>query len=513
MPAGGPVAPAARWRIDGSRRGLASWVYWLAGAAVLFFPLRWAVFGIVQRDDPNSWMLLGFTALSALGYGVSLCWLSRTVTPFMLTFLFLISYPARVPLIESDIDLYTVTGGHITVGHFDFSAEGYRAFYSVSLVGLAGLLCGSLAGVFLNRRTRLSYAWEANPWLARLGPLCLLWVGASVAVNLACFGLGIGISGVEPPRLPLHLTGVLNLLRSFVLPLAGWFVFGLAYERRANLLCFGLLLLHLALGAAAVYFTLSKAGLMYAVLPLVAYLVLRAPPRAFTWKILGGTVAVLVALLPITYFGAMVLRDQSDGGQGESREESFRRILADHGAEDASAVQVVERTLLHLTSRVTGGSELMAITAAPGYTPDVVLGVVAGRAADVQFGAHKMFLDIFNVHLFQEDGKFSGKAFGFFGTLYLSHSRSLVFLGAAFFAAAITWIEALARRHANQAVAVGLAFWLVLAVWESGFDILWLHPPLLVALFTLVRLLQKGLRRAARRLAPGLPVTPNAPTS
>ena len=122
-------------------------------------------------------------------------------------------------------------------------------------------------------------------------------------------------------------------------------------------------------------------------------------------------------------------------------------------------------------------------------------------------------MDIFNVQLFHEDGKFSGKSFGFFGTLYLSHSHSLVFLGAAFFAAAIIWVEALARRYANHALAVGLAFWLVLAIWESGFDIFWLYPPLLAALLVLARLVQKGSKREVQRLLPGIGVTSNAATS
>ena len=458
-------------------------------------------------------MLLGFTAVAALAYCLSLFWLRRSVTPFMLIFLFLVSYPARVPLIESDIDLYTVSGGHITVGRFDFSTEGYGVFYSVSLAGLGGLLCGSLAGLLLNQRTRLSYSWETNRSLPRLGSLCLFWIGTSAVLSLACFGLGIGISGVEPPRLPLHLTGVLNLLRSFVLPAMGWFVFGLAYERRAHVLCIWLLIFNLILGAASVYFALSKAGLMYALLPLVAYLVLCAPPRAFTWKILGGTIALLVVLLPLTYFGAMVLRDESELGQIESRQNSFLQLLADHGADDGSLIHVIESTLLHLTSRVTGGSELMAITASPGYSHDVVLGVAAGRSANLQFGAHQMFLDIFNVHLFAEDGKFSGKAFGFFGALYLSHSQALVFFGAAFFAAAIVWLEVLARRYGNQALAVGLAFWFVLAIWESGFDIFWLYPPLLAAMLVLARLVQKGSKREVQRLLPGIGVTSNAATS
>lgn len=467
---------------------------------MLFFPTRWALTGILERNDANSWMLLGFTSTSALAYGLSLWLLSRSVAPFMLILLFLISYPVRVPLIESDIDLYTVSGGHITVGMFDFSQENYRHFYVVSLVGLGGLIFGSIAGVYLTSGRRIRYIWERNRWFARLGPLCLAWVLTSAAVSAVCYGLGIGISGVDPPRLPFHLTGVLNLSRSFILPMVGWFIFGLAYERRAHRLCFWLLVFHVFLGTTAVYYTLSKAGLMYAVLPLMAYLVLRAPPRALTWKILGGTLALLLVLLPFTYFGAMVLRDESDTGSRESRQDSFRRVLTAHGAEEASLVQVVERTLVHLTSRVTGGSELMAITASRKYSRDVVLNVVAGRAADPRFGAHEMFLDIFNVHLFQEDGKFSGKAFGLFGALYLSHDCFLVFLGAAFFAVVIIWVEALVRRYMNQALAAGLTFWLVLAVWESGFDTLWLYPPLLAAVFVLIRMLQKGFKRSVSRV-------------
>jgi len=486
-------------KYDRLRRGIPIKASLLIGAIILFFPTRWSLAGILGHNDVNSWMLLGFTIISALAYGMSLWLLPRSIAPFIFILLFLISYPLRVPMIESDIDLYTVSGGHISIGNFDFSTKNYQHFYAVSIVGLGGLLFGSIAGTCLTSGRRKSYIWEHSRWLARLRPICLNWVCFSVIVAAICFFLKIGISGVEPSRLPFKLTGVLNFSRSFMLPMAGWFIFGLAYERGAYRLCFWLLIFHVLLGLAAVYLTLSKAGLMYAILPLLAYLAFRAPLHALTWKILGGTIAVLLSFLPLTYFGAMVLRDESIVALSEPLKDSFRRVLSEHGAKKSSFVEDVGTTLAHLTARVTGGSELMAIAASHEYPRETVLGLVAGRAADLRFGAHEIFLDIFNVHLFYEDNKFSGKAFGFFGALYLSHDLFFVFAGAAFFTIGIIWVESLARRHMNQALAAGLSFWLVLAGWESGFDTLWLYLPLLAAFFILTRVIhRRSLHLAAR---------------
>ena len=98
-----------------------------------------------------------------------------------------------------------------------------------------------------------------------------------------------------------------------------------------------------------------------------------------------------------------------------------------------------------------------------------------------------MFLDVFHVQLVSGGGMYSGKAFGLFGVLFLSHSYIVLFLGSAFFAGAIMWLEGYAVKVANQGAAVGLVFWLALCVWESGFDSFVYYPPRLFGMFFLLR--------------------------
>jgi len=485
------------------RRGLPLWVYWLACAIFLIQPVTWAFFGITERSDPLSWMLLGYIAISVLAYWQALRWMRFSVTPLIFVFLFLVSYPARVPLVEQNIDLYTISGGHNSVGKFAFDVSAYTTYYSVSLVGLIGLLMGLGLSIMLFRRNRPCSSWDGNRWLLNLGALSLGWLIFSFGISLICFYLNIGLAGIDQPQLPLHLTGCLNFLRMFVLPVIGWFLFGLAYERRANRLVVVFLAFSAIHGVASVYFTLSKAGLMYAILPLVAYLVMRAPRRALTWKILSGTAIAVLLLLPITYFGAMVLRDEAYYGQQAQRGDAFKRIVEDHVGENGGIIDVLQGTVSAVTGRVTGGDELMAVASARRYPISSVWGLVIGRAAEPDFGGPDMFFDIFNVRLIHEDGKFSGKAFGLFAGLFLSHSYWLVFIGSAFFAGLVVWLEKYVLWHANYGASCGVAFWIGLNVWESTFDNLKFYPSILLCMLVVVKFIKQ--RRRTRSSVNGVP--------
>ena len=473
------------------RRGLPLWVYWVAGVIVLFQPVNWSLSGIFDRGDLRSWMLLGCTGISLLAYGQALRWIRFSVAPLMFVFLFLVAYLARVPLVEANIDLWTIAGGHTSVGGFSFSIDAYKTYYVVSLVGLAGLLFGSWLGLCLNRNRRVSFSWDGNRWFRNLPALCMTWMVLSFGISLICFYLKIGLSGIDQPRLPLHLTGLLNFLRMFILPVTGWFLFGLAYDRRANGISITLLAFQMILGLASVYFTLSKAGLIYAIAPLLLYLALRAPRRAFTWKLSIGAAVAMLLLLPITYFGAMVLREEAYTDLQGDRKDGFRRIVSDHMGDESSAVGLLQGTLASLMGRVTGGSELMAVTAARPYPYASVFSLVAGNGADPDFGGPAMFLDIYNVQLIHEDGKFSGKAFGLFGGLFLSHSCFLVFIGSALSAGFVVWMELYSQKLVNQSFACGLAFWITLNLWESTFDNLKFYPPILFCLFVTVHLIRR----------------------
>jgi len=487
--------PHPRVKID--RRGLPHWVYWMAGVVVLFEPASWAIAGIVDRSDPSAWMLLGCTGISVVAYWLALRWMRVSVVPFIFVFLFLVSYPARVPLVEQNKDLYTVSGGHNSVGNFEFTSAAYAPYYVVSLIGLAGLLVGSSLTISLYRRSRPGFDWGGNRWLRHLVGPCAVWMLFTAGISVICYELNIGLAGIDQPVLPMHLTGCLNFLRMFVAPVAGWFLFGLAYERRADRLVFGLLVFATLHGIASIYFTLSKAGLMYAILPLMAYLVMRAPRRALTWKIVSGSAMLMLLFLPLTYFGAMVLRNEVYFGQEDSRAEAFRRMVADHVGESGGFIKLLRGTIAAVAGRVTGGDELMAVTSGRPYPDSTVWGLVAGRAAEPDYGGPEMFLEIFHVQLIHEDGKFSGKAFGLFAGLFLSHKYWLVFIGSGIFAGLVVWLEQYALLHVSRSVACGFAFWIGLNVWESTFDNLKFYPLILFGMLVAIQFIKRQRRRYA----------------
>jgi len=471
------------------RLGLPVRMLWAVALIVLSQPMSWSLLGIIQRDDPNSWMLLGYTVLSALAYWRAVRWLPLSVTPFIFIVFFLVSYPLRVVVVEQSIDLNNASGDSTFVGGFGFSTDEYVVYYLASLAGLAGLLAGAGVVLHLTRSLRLNLNREDNRRVPNPSSAYLLWLIATISVSLTCFGLGIGLAGIQPPRLPLHLTGFLNYLRLAILPLAGLILFGFAYDRRDKGVVVAMLIFLFVYGAVAVMMTLSKVAVMYALSPYVFYLLLRGTWNVFTRRILIGSFVAILLVLPITYFGAMVLRDEAWSNQKGLRSDAFKDTVTDHLGSEYSATGLWQITLSAFGSRVTGGSELMAVLAANPYPIERSLALLLGRGAAPDSGVSSMFTDIFGVTLIssgEEGGLYTGKAFGLFGVLFLGHSYLLMFLGSAFFAGGLVWLELLARRYGNEAFACGLAFLLALAFWESGFDSLVYYPPVLVCFFAVL---------------------------
>jgi len=167
-----PLTPR-NWRAP--QLGLSSKVLLAIGGIVFLSPISWSLHGIFRDLDINSIMLLGFTAVSAIAYIQAVRWLAFSVTPFIFVLLFLVSYPARVPAVERNYDLYTISGGSSSVGSFAFDLHDYIIFYTVSLVGLAGLFVGMGIALRLNRSNKPGRAWVDRCLLHNLtGRVCRL---------------------------------------------------------------------------------------------------------------------------------------------------------------------------------------------------------------------------------------------------------------------------------------------------------------------------------------------------
>jgi hypothetical protein len=130
----------------------------------------------------------------------------------------------------------------------------------------AGLL--AQAGVFTGRVARkvqgvVGTSLRPRAVIALLA--LVLLIPAFTVLNLWTFSLGVGVVGVEPPRLPYHLSGILLYFFKYVVPL----VFGYLYARTHR----GWLpaALVVAYGWILGMTSLSRSSLMYCTLPVLFF--------------------------------------------------------------------------------------------------------------------------------------------------------------------------------------------------------------------------------------------------
>lgn len=400
-------------------------------------------------------------------------WINQSVTGLILAFFFAVAFPLRYAHVSSNLEAYRF-GGFASIGEFDFTQDDFGRLTLVALIGTAGLALGVAIGAVSSRKL----GWSKNQvckiglnW--NLNELILLWVGISVAVSFVCMKLEISQSGISPVALPLKLTGILNHLRSFVLPLAGWLLFGIACQRKQFLAASGIFISAAIIGVFSIYVTLSKAAILYAVLPYLVYIFFRQLHTAFGKRLLLAAGLLLSLILPVSFFGAMVLREEAQTRAVADRRQVFEEYLAAHGVETRNEIDRLLATIGSVFARVTGGSEVMAIVASPPQPRSVLQTIVLGRGSSIESGVPEAFRDVFNVQVGVHDGLYSGKAFGLYGTLFLSHNYIILFMGTTLLAAILFLVERFLAVTMGDATSVSAAFWYTLGIWESGFDIIW----------------------------------------
>jgi hypothetical protein len=238
-------------------------------------------------------------------------------------------------------------------------------------------------------------------------------------------------------------------------------------------------------GLLSAYAMLSKAGLMYAVLPYLLYVCFRAPWNKETRRLLSiGSLSLLI-VLPIVFFGAMVLREEVYNSWSGNRIEKLGEILDDHKVGSSGGISLISGTISNIFVRVTGGSELMGVIAASPQPYDAIWRLLLGRGAIEGSGTTEMIKDVYGVSVGIGSDTFTGKSFGLIPSLYLRHSLLMVLIGCFAYAFLITIIEQYVRCKCGSGVAVGVAFWLAMRVWESGYDLL-IQDPVVIAVFCII---------------------------
>jgi hypothetical protein len=456
------------------------------GAVLAFGPCLFRIVGEWQGwsffVEPIQLFVLGVVGIGALWLGTR--GKNIYVSPILFVILFLVSYPLRVISVEINPLVWSFGG----VGQFPFTSDAYWTFVGIAVLGISGLTAGQfVVRLWLNHR-RVILNMKVHSIRKDLPFAGWLWFCISIVMLILSGAIGIGSVGLTPVALPFRMTGLLYFLRALVLPLVGMYLFGVAVETNQRRQARMLLLMALLLGVLSFPITLSKAALLNALLPYAVYLSIYAYYHPLSRQLRRSILVAIILLLPVMVFGVLAARDVAySTGRLAGASEIVEGFYSEVGSQSVYELAAILNSLI--LDRVTGGSELMGVVAAPLYSSELVLRCVLGQGTNPDLGFRYIFDDIYNVTLTEEGGVYQGKALGLFGLLYLSHNPFLLLLLALILGGLALWVEDLFLRETNAALAAGVGFMVSMAMWESVFDILLYYPVFLGSILIISRIL------------------------
>jgi hypothetical protein len=455
---------------------------WLLGLGVIlaFVPMLVCAmgpyWGITFHVTVFQLGILGVAGLGALWLSLHgrVVYLSTVAFPI----LFLIGYPLRIISIETNTSLDPLVDVSLFIGRFTFTKEAYWEFIKVALVGLFGLTLGQV--VVLAFFCRKSSVGTKSAVLVsnKLTTTIWWWFGLSIGVLLLSKVLGVGTNGLEPAALPFRIAGLLFFCRTLALPLVGMYLFGVAVENNMRRKTYAILKMTVIIGVASFPVTLSKAALLYSMLPYLAYLFIYSYQSRLSKKMVHWGAVAVILLLPVMVLSVQAARDLAySQGKLANAQEIIDEVSTSFGSASVSETTIAMRNLV--LDRILGASELMGVVAGRPYSRRLIFEVLRGNGTNEDVGVSDVFYDLFGLMPATVNGVYNGKAFGLFGLLYLSHESILVFCLALFLGGLVLWIEDLFLRRMNAGASALVGFMICMAVWEGGFDTLRLYPPIL----------------------------------
>ena len=468
------------------------------GAVLAFAPCLVRIvggwLGVPFSVESIQLFVLGVAGYGALWLGMrdSAPRLSSVAFPF----LFLFSYTVRAITLDVDSQMQAVGETSLSFGRFSFTPSAYWDFTIIAVVGLSGLTAGQLVVRQWLRRRPADQAHRLHVSSGDLPVIVWLWFGLSVMVLVLSGVLGVGSSGLVHAELPFKITGLLHFSRTLILPLMGMYLFGAAVEAGRHRQAYLLLFLALLIGIASFPISLSKASVLYAVLPYIAYLSIASYHYRFSRKLFRLGVVALVLTVPVTVITVQAVRDLAySSGHLPKPSEVIEEVKATVSLEAIGKLVVQLRYLV--IDRIIGGGELMGVMAGSPYSSSLVAQIVLGQGTDPALGVGDIYYDLYGLSPSTVEGVYNGKAFGLFGLLYLTHKLYIVFVLTLVLGGLTLWIEHVFLLNMNAAVAVFVGFMLSIAIWEGGFDTLKFYPVLLGGTLVASKILPGKTRKTA----------------
>lgn len=471
-------------RINGSvLRNMPGERYWH-----LYLGIAAVAVSLVALSNVFFWVPLRITAVQvgvllalgglALRNGMRMRW--AYYSPLILAVLYIVGYPMRV----ADMELAPQRWTPLDYGNFAFTHEAYWSFVMVVTIGMCGLMAGQYLASARGSKKRV-VRFHVIP--IRFTLWICIWAALMLANTIINMRYSIGTLTTYPVALSFHITGLLNVNRTYVLPLIGLWLFGLALERGKIKPATTLLVINFAFGMLGIIATLSKVAVIGTLAPYILCMAMNNRKFAIAPILLRKVLLGLVIIAPVSIIAANVLRYYSLLN-GEVR--GISEVVSNTDISAARAENPVVFELYHSTFlRILGGNELMALMEVEKIPLHSLIPIATNENKD---GMGDIVYQGFNINITTMPGQ--GRATGLFGFWCLTGSLWVLFGVTALCGAAMIGAERIIGPFGNSGLSAGVGFLIAMPFWEFTPDMI---PLLAVALFVVYMFLRLFCYRRA----------------
>lgn len=201
---------------------------------------------------------------------------------------------------------------------------------------------------------------NVRPWLCIL--LTILLITALVPINLWMFESGIGIVGVEPPKLDYKMSGILTYGTRYIVPLLLAFLY--SQTRRGYVPMLILLMYSFFLGLTSV----SRTAILLLMIP-VFYLAWKDSRRLLMSIVFSGTIICTAIITLARDFVHIIINGKTVAKANYGFDEIVSKIILE--LDSRQAINEFFRTFIGIFERVDGFGNLVR---SQSYNPNEVIG-------------------------------------------------------------------------------------------------------------------------------------------
>lgn len=346
------------------------------------------------------------------------------------------------------------------IGSFDFSIKSYNEVIFISLIGITGIIAGSLLGDIHNKRTYISSKLCLKEKINRYYFCC--WIILTYAVDLLLFYYGYGQINLDK-ELPYHLGGLIYYYRMITVPFISFILFDIAVNNKSKTDVKYFLIAILVGSVICQFASLSRGPMIARMLPILLYMLFYDQQHILGTKKQKICIVILILFLIllasplVTIFRFIVWDVTSSNSFLDNISELINIASSSSGLSIESAVSL-------LISRATGMQELMAVYGAEGR-------IEYGLSLFIKLLFDSVYVtDFYNAEVLV-DSYYSYSAAaspGLFGFLYFSGSVFVVFFVSLFGSFAIIEIGAYFYNRGFRTAGYGISFTFITLFWAGG---------------------------------------------